>query len=213
MYVFPAKESLGKITISKFPVIIFHVKFVNFKLTLASKLLICTQIRKAHFGLSSLCENCSERQLKIKKQQQQSSKRPAFCSVTLETGLQKYLSNDEGHPYAVMLNNALFLLQMINTVPEGHLSQTYEHACGIVPIKTSFNCLSALGVTESQIMNDEDVLPDIKIADVRLRRSGDGKLSKEKRSASTMSTAFEDGPWEGHLRRRKTSNGDQILGM
>lgn len=102
---------------------------------------------------------------------------------------------------------------MINTLPEGHLSQTtYEHASGIIPAKTSFNCLTALGVTESQIANDEDVLPDIKMSDIRLRRPGDGKLSKDKRSASTMSTAFDDAPWEGHLRRRKTSNGDQVLG-
>lgn len=83
----------------------------------------------------------------------------------------------------------------------------------MVPAKTSFSCLTALGVTESQIINEEDnILPEIKHSDIRLRRS-EGKLSKEKRSASTMSTAFEDTPYETHLRRRKTSNGDQILGM
>ena len=96
-------------------------------------------------------------------------------------------------------------------MPENQLSQASSQSSGIIPIKTTFNCLTALGVTESQVMNDEDVLPEMKVTDIRLRRP-EGKLSKEKRSASTMSTAFEDSPWEGHLRRRKTSNGDQVLG-
>ncbi|ODN02467.1 E3 ubiquitin-protein ligase MYCBP2 [Orchesella cincta] len=169
--------------------------------------------RKAHFGLSSLCENCSERQLKIKKQQQNSTKRPGFCTVTLDSGLQKYTAPDETHPYSVMLNNALFLLQMINTVPEAQLSQAYQQATGMVPTKLSFNCFTALGVTESQVLNEDDVLPDIRLSEIKLRRSGDGKLGKEKRSASTVSTAFEDSPWEAHFRRRKTSNGDQIIGL
>jgi hypothetical protein len=165
--------------------------------------------RKAHFGLTSLCENCSERQLKIKKRQHGCSK--PSSSVLVPDSKPKshsHFHDPKPHTYSSLLQNALFLLQMTNGIPERPIK---NHAINIVQ-KTSFSCLKALGISESQVLDEDDTFFELK-SPVVMRDFAEAVAVKERRSILAASTSFADEDWDPFTnKKRKTSNGDHISG-
>jgi hypothetical protein len=162
--------------------------------------------RKEHFDLSFLCENCSERQLKLKKRQYIMTKNIPIVS---ETKIQNLSLDSQLYSYESLLKNALFLLQMTNAV-QG--SPTQQRSSPIIQ-KFGFSCLQVFGASESQILDEDEAFFDSNATfEVKLRSNEEAKLSKEKRSISAASTSFTEEDWDPTTKRRKASNGDQISG-
>jgi len=163
---------------------------------------------KAHFDLTFLCDNCSERQLKFKKRQHglvKNSSPPAANEVKIQNTSVEPI----GYSHSSLLNNALFLLQMTNAVQD---SQTHLRSSPVIQ-KYGFSCLQSFGASDSQILDDDDAFFDpIAPVEVVLRNVDDARLSREKRSVSAASTSFTEEDWDPITKKRKASNGDQISG-
>jgi len=167
--------------------------------------------RKSHFGLSSLCETCSERQLKLKKQLNVSSS-PSSAKLH-HSGSQSDLNcryaspSEHHHAHTILLNNALFLLQMINAVPESHQGNNGS----IVPLKSTFSCYKNLGVNDSQIEDEDDGFSEISSftlgKDIRTKSNGDINQSVKSENGEDNFGSMK-AEYIG-LRKRKTSNGDR----
>lgn len=98
---------------------------------------------------------------------------------------------------------------MTNGVPEVPIQ---VHTDTTVVQKTGFSCFKALGISESQVMDEDDSFFEIK-SPVAMRDFADVVILKEKRSILAASTSFADNEWDPFTnKRRKTSNGDQISG-
>lgn len=116
--------------------------------------------------------------------------------------------------HSVILNNALFLLQMINNPPEIQSSSARRFSsCSIknVPKEKTFVCSQSLGITDTQVDEDEDAIQ---------YENMDSPFHVVKRRKPTVSDSVADNfdteeslalPQTGP-RRRKASNGDQTLG-
>ncbi|CAG7827587.1 unnamed protein product [Allacma fusca] len=156
--------------------------------------------RSAHFGLSIMCENCSERHLKMKKQQCLEGK--AQLSINSGESTVKNPSPTEIlPPQSTIMNNSFFLLQMINTVCDSHPQPN----SAIIPLKSSFSCYNALGMSESQTLDDgssffDDYSPDGRTSELDIKREA-------RSSSNEIFTNSRPVP-----RRRKVSNGDPIFG-
>lgn len=156
--------------------------------------------------MTSLCDNCSERQLKIKKRQQAITK--ASISSSDPSKLKYFSQNSNQYSYSPLLHNALFLLQMTSALPEEQVK------VNSVPInqKIGFSCLKSFGITETQVANADDSFFELK-SPVAMRDFAEAVALKERRSILAASTSFADDEWDPFVnKRRKASNGDQISG-
>ena len=124
----------------------------------------------------------------------------------------RHLSPTEASPpQSTIMDNAFFLLQMINTISDNYPNQLNS---SIIPLKPSFNCYAALGVTESQILDEgnpfcDEISPDGRTSETTSYRNG--------WDSSRRATDLEDRSLAlkrvlGASRQRKISNGDPFAG-
>ena len=122
-----------------------------------------------------------------------------------------------------MLNNALFLLQMINTSPEGQLLRETDEPrfSPIIPLENHFSCYGALGVTDSQIEKEEEQCGEAVPNQLNFLQMDDMTVEERQALDNILSSPIILGDLEEPMfafkhavgpRRRKTSNGDHGLG-
>jgi len=157
-------------------------------------------------------------QLKVKRQQ---SHQGSGCRIV---GADEFLlqSLPPTNIHASILNNALFLLQMINTSPGGFCQiSTKENGTPLIfPIGDTFSSYEALGVTQSQIEGKEDFTgskPDLTAIEAEEFTPEDKVMLGNLLSAGIgRDSTFPPPPKEEpQIRRRKASNGDHpiVLGI